>query len=121
MEVRLPSELMVKAETLFEPELVAYKNFSSGVTATPEGYVPAVNDGPGTGKSAPDVGSIEKAETTPLTSLATYKKLPEAVIATETGFGAVENGDPTISVRLAPEPTENTEMSSDPRLATNRK
>ena len=57
--VRLPSELMAKAEMLFEPEFVAYKNFPSGVTATPEGVVPAVNNGPGTDVSAPDVELTE--------------------------------------------------------------
>ena len=60
----------------------------------PMGVCPVANDEPGTGMSAPVLGSIRSDETVLLFRLVTNKNAPEGSTATPNGLSIMVNGDP---------------------------
>src|SRR5450759_1025302 len=94
---------MSNADTLPEPEFVAYTNRPVGSTTTELGFVPAANGEPGTGVKAPVAPSIWYPEILPepvpphpppCPQFATYKNCPDGSTFTEWGADPAANGEP---------------------------
>ena len=123
--VRVPFVATLKTVMVFEPELLANKNWLSGVTPKeiPEPDAPPVGNGdPGTRVSAPVAGSIEKTLTLFVCSFAANRNFPAVPIVTRLAAKKpppipeppVAKGDPAIGVKAPFASTENAETVLGP-------
>src|ERR1051325_8671527 len=118
MDVSVPFAAMLKTVMLFEPELLANRNWLLGVTPNeiPELGTPLVGNGdPGTGVRAPVAGSIEKTLMLLVCSLATNRNFLTDPIVIRLAANKppripeppVAKGDPAIGVKEPFASTEN--------------